>query len=120
MIGFREVGVVSGDQVQAAAFAQHQIQGQKPAGPVATDGAAVIVDFNGMGRIDRLRVRFGQAGPLGMRDGDKGACLSGPLCKFRSGFLALDWQEVRGVGGGEVLGQSDGQNVPELTVLHRA
>ena len=57
---------------------------------------------------------------MGMGDGDKGPGGAGAPGQFRTGFLICDGRKSRTVRGGEIGGQSDGQNVPEFPVLHRA
>ena len=101
-----EMRVVAGDGRQPPALVGEPVQQIEAVAAVDLDCAAVIVDFDRVGGVERAPVLLGQLRPGGMGDGDEGAGGAGAARQFGP---ALGRRR-----GSEIERQADGEDVPQL------
>lgn len=114
------MGVIGGDHRQAAPLGQQQIGNGKAVGPVAAHGAAVVIDLDRMGGGQAAGIVQCQARPLRMGNRDKGPRRHCPRRQRGAAFHAGMHGEIRSGGRRKVGRQADRQNVPQLSIAHRA
>ena len=114
------MGVVGGADRQAAPLFQKPVEMPEPVRAIAFDSAAVVVDLHRMGGVDPARVIQRQTGPFRMRDGDEGARLPRAAGDFGAGLLPFDGDEIGTMRRREIFRQADGEDVPQLAIVHRA
>ena len=114
------MGVVGGAYGQTPTLFEQPVQVPEPVRAIAFDSAAVVVDLHRMGGVDPPRVIQRQTRPFRMRDGDEGARLPRAAGDFGAGLLPFDGHEIGTMRRREIFRQANGEDVPQLAIVHRA
>ena len=119
MIWLRKMSVVCRAQRKLAAVLQKAIEMPKSFGAIRADLAAVVIDLDRMGGVDAARVIQRQTAPFGVSDGNESPCITATLRQFRACLHSINRREMRRLGRRKIDRQTDGEDVPQFSVLHR-
>ncbi len=102
-----EMGVVGGDGREAVAFVEHLVEQVEAFTQIIFDGAAVVINFDGMGKRQCSAIFNCVTRPRGVGDGDESSGGGGTKGKLWAGFALC--------GGCKIQRQTCGNNMPEFT-----